>query len=253
MSKSAITVYWSPFAYTKETDQWNMFYREPEPLISDLKINRKKIDRGASGFWNCPTFIEQVKNVYQVKNNIDLDYSLPINDILEMQNTKGKEQFNLNGGKISLKSFRASSLNNYINLSLNMNWLMFADESVSTKITAPYFPSVSVGNGVLVASGKFDIGTWYRPFVYDMHIPITTTELKFKKDEPLFFLEFETDKKIIFKRYCMTNYLRELSNECTSFSDRFGYNIKLTEKYRIFKQSKMREIILKEIKNNLID
>lgn len=253
MDSNTITVYWAPFPFTKESEQWNIFYREPEPVLADLKMNRKKMDKGSSNFWICPTFIEHIKNVYQVKNNVDFNYSLPMEEIVKRQNISGQEMFNINIEKISLNSPRASSLNGYINLSLNMSWLMFADESVNVRITAPYFPNVTVGDGVLVAPGGFDIGSWYRPFAYDMHIPTTTTELKFKKDDPLLFFEFQTDKKIIFKRYCMTDYLRELSNECLRFVDRFGFNVKLIEKYRIFKQSKMREIILKEIKNNLVD
>ena len=62
-----------------------------------------------------------------------------------------------------------------------------------------------------------------------------------------------TDKKIILKRYVMNDYLEELSKECVDFWTRFGSNIKLIDKYKMFEQSKMREIILKEIKNNLID
>lgn len=253
MSDSTITVYWSPFPFTKESSQWNMLYREPEPVLSDLKLNRRKTNKGLSNFWICPTFVESLSNVYQVKNNIDLDYSLPMDEINKKQNIDGEKTFSVNTGKISLLAVRESSLKNYVNLNLNMTWLMFAEESVNVKVSAPYFPTANVGDGVLVATGEFDIGTWYRPFNYDMHIPLTTTELKFKKDEPLLFFEFMTDKKIILKRYVMNDYLEELSKECVDFWTRFGSNIKLIDKYKMFEQSKMREIILKEIKNNLID
>jgi hypothetical protein len=253
MKDNTITVYWSPYPFTKENSQWNMLYREPEPVLSGLKLDRRKTNKGLSNFWICPTFIESMSNVYQVKNNMNLDYSLPMDEINEKQNIKGEENFNINVGKVSLHSPRVSSLNNYVNINLNMSWLMFAEESVNVKVSAPYFPTVSVGDGVLVAAGEFDIGTWYRPFNYDMHIPLTTTELKFKKDDPLLFFEFMTDKKIVFKRYIMTDYLNELSKECIDFWKRFDSNIKLVHKYKMFKQSKMREIILKEIKNNLID
>jgi hypothetical protein len=51
----------------------------------------------------------------------------------------------------------------------------------------------------------------------------------------------------------MTNYLNELAKECIDYVVRFGSNIKMIDKYNMFKQSNMREIILKEIQNNLID
>ena len=252
MSKDTITVYWSPFPFTKESSQWNMLYREPEPVLSGLKSNRKKANKGISNFWICPTFIESLSNVYQVKNNLDLDFPLPMSEIIQRQDN-GEVNFGINAGKVALICPRASSLNNYVNVILNMTWLMFADEPVNVKVSAPYFPTVTVGDGVLVAAGEFDIGTWYRPFNYDMHIPVTTKELHFKKDDPLLFFEFMTDKKIVFKRYSMTNYLNELSKECIDFWTRFGFNIKMVDKYNMFKQSNMREIILKEIQNNLID
>jgi hypothetical protein len=252
MSKDTITVYWSPFPFTKESSQWNMLYREPEPVLSDFKLDRKKINKNISNFWKCPMFMETLSKVYQVKNNLDLDSSLPMDEIIKKQDS-GESNFSINGGKISLICPRVSSLNSYVNLNLNMTWLMFADEPVNVKISAPYFPTVTVGDGVLVAPGEFDIGTWYRPFNYDMHIPITTKELHFKKDDPLLFFEFMTDKKIVFKRYSMTNHLNELAKECIDYAVRYGFNIKMIDKYNMFKQSQMREIILKEIKNNLID
>jgi hypothetical protein len=249
MSNKEIIVYWSPFPFTKETSQWNMLYREPESVLSDLRLNRKKTD--SINFWSCPVFIDTVKKTYQIKSNFDMDYVLPINEIIEEQ--KKSERFDINTGIVSFQSVRKPSLENYINLSLNISWIMFAEESVEVKLTAPYFPPVTPGEGIMLAPGKFDIGSWYRPLNIDYHIPTTTTELKFKKDDSLLYLEFLTDKKIVFKRYNFTNHLRELSDECLNFHNRFGKNIPLLDKYSVFKQSRMKDLILKEIKNNLID
>jgi hypothetical protein len=249
MSNKEIIVYWSPFPFTKETSQWNMLYRQPESLLSNLRLNRKKTD--SISFWSCPVFIDTIKKTYQIKNNFDMDYVLPIDEIIE--NQEKTEQFDINIGPVSLRAERKPSLENHINLSLNISWIMFADEPVEVKLTAPYFPPVTPGEGVMLAPGQFDIGSWYRPLNIDYHIPITTTELKFKKNDPLLYLEFLTDKKIVFKQYNFTKYLRELAQECIGYHTRYGKNIPLLEKYYVFKQSRMRELILKEIQNNLID
>lgn len=249
MSKKEITVYWSPLPFYKEIPQWNMLYREPESVLSNLRLVRNKPN--PTSFWACPVFVDTMRNVYQIKSNFDLEYTLPIDDIIKRQNQEA--QFNLNIGSVSFTSHRKPSIENHINLSLNICWLMFADSPVEVKLTAPYFPAIIPGDGVMLTPGQFDIGSWYGPLNLDYHIPITTTELKFKKDKPLVYLEFLTDKKIVFKRYNSNQYLKELSYECSFFHQRIGRNIPLLEKYKAFKNSRMREIILTEIKNNLID
>lgn len=156
-------------------------------------------------------------------------------------------------GPLLLSVQRESSFDNYINIELNMGWLFFAEEPLIAKFTAPYYPTYEPVEGAMMAVGEFDIGSWYRDYNLDYHIPKSAKELLFTKNQPMFYLDLKTDKKVVFKQYALTNTLRELASDCVQSPIRYGKKIPLIEKYDSFKNAKMNKLILAEIQKNLID
>ena len=77
-------------------------------------------------------------------------------------------------------------------------------------------------------------------------------ELIIKEDEPLFYVEFLTKKKIKLVRFEYTQKLLQHAQHCVGAPQMFGRNIPLIERYDKFKQSRMSDIILKEIKDNIV-
>ncbi len=101
--------------------------------------------------------------------------------------------------------------------------------------------------------GEFDIGSWYRTFNLDYHIPLDTKEMVFNQNDPLFYIEFKTDKKVILKRYMQSDTLFNIGREMVNSPSNYGRFKSLKEKYLMSKKAKMPEIILSEINKNLID
>jgi hypothetical protein len=134
-----------------------------------------------------------------------------------------------------------------------MSWLFFADQSVEARFTAPYFPPVTPAEGVMLSTGQFNIGEWYRDFSLDYHIPFGTKELIFEENQPLFYLEIRTDKKVIFKRYNLTPELRRIADECSTSSDIYESNKPLLHRYNMFKRSSSPERVLSYIKENIVE
>jgi hypothetical protein len=246
-NKDEITIYWSPAAYVADKESWALAYAEPVSLINEYRQN-KNLQNGSNNFFACPAVSDMFKNIYVVRQQFD--DKIIISDI----DRHFEDNEKINGGSL-LSSFtpRKSSLNNYFNIQYNMCWTFFADEPVVARFTSPYFPPHSPAKGALLMCGEFDIGSWYRTFNLDYHIPLDTKEMVFNQNDPLFYIEFKTDKKVILKRYMQSDTLFNIGREMVNSPSNYGRFKSLKEKYLMSKKAKMPEIILSEINKNLID
>jgi hypothetical protein len=247
--QETITVYWAPAQFVKGEDSWTHLYAEPKPLLSSLNVIRNK--SYDTTMFNCPSYIDLAKKIYTLNNLVEHTIKLPTPDIGEGQ--EYPRTYLHQDNMLGLREPRPSSFNGYVNMTVNMGWIFFADEPLLAKFTAPYFPPTYPVEGAILSAGEFDIGSWYRKFELDYHLPIDATELKFKQNELLAFIEFKTDKKIVFKRYILTEHLRQLYIESSNSPVRYGRKKPLSYRYEMFKNAKVKEQILTEIKKNLID
>lgn len=245
-NENEITIYWSPAAYVADKESWALAYAEPVNLINEYRQN-KNLQNGPSNFFACPAVNDMFKNIYVVRQQFD--DKIIISDIDKYFEDNEK----INGGSL-LSAFmpRKSSLNDYFNIQYNMCWTFFADEPVIARFTSPYFPSHAPAKGALLMCGEFDIGSWYRTFNLDYHIPLDTKEMVFNQNDPLFYIEFKTDKKVVLKRYMQSDTLFNIGREMVNSPSNYGRFKSLKEKYLMSKKAKMPEIILSEIKKNLI-
>jgi hypothetical protein len=245
--KDSITVYWSPSAYRPENESWSLLYSKPENLFNEHRKNKNK-EGTTQNIFSCPGMTGMFDNIYVVKHQFDNIFTLPEN-IEEIP----KGDWIDTASSVGVFSPRKSSLDNYYNLHYNMGWLLFADEPLIARFTAPFFPPFAPAEGAMLSSGEFDIGSWYRPFNLDYHIPVSKKTLSFKKDDPLFYVEFKTDKKIIFKRYNLSSKLNNLGVEMSNSPARYSRFLSLKERYGIAKKAMIPELVLSEIKKNLVD
>ncbi len=101
--------------------------------------------------------------------------------------------------------------------------------------------------------GAFDISKWFRPHVFEVQMWEKAGTFKIKEGEPLFTVEFITDRPIVFKKFAMSEALVKYADSCVDSHKFFGRWLGLPKKYKIFQDTKMDKLILKEIKNNLVD
>jgi len=119
------------------------------------------------------------------------------------------------------------------------------------QFTAPYFlnaPHLKYG---AVTPGQYNIGKWFRPIQTEINLWDNVKEFKIKKDEPLAFLNFLTNKKINFKMFHMSDDLAKIMTVCATAST-WEVNVPLVSRYLRFHESKMLQKTLKLIKQNLI-
>lgn len=257
-NQSPITVYWTTGSFSPEEDSWSFLYQSPESLLSiikGLKSEQPKINQLLA----CPAINSFIPTVYVFKHAITNTVKLP-NGILTELSTRdpSNESTTLTvpvlESKLTVTSNRASSLEGYANIGYNMSWLLFSDEPLMAKFTAPFYPPTAPCDGALLSPGRFDIGSWYRPYQLDYHVPIDTLELHFKENDHLFYVEFETERPIILKRFVENKVLRQIRNETVNkYPQMFGKFRPLKTRYEDAKKAKIPEIVLSEIKKNVVE
>lgn len=258
MQKDTITIYWSTPAFIPKEESWNMLYREPEPVFKDILGKRIKNVDSKNSIHACPASNNFFKNLYVIKSNIDDFCTWPegyLKSISQRMDMESLSSINLDyfENKILLWSPRTSAMQDYADISYNLSWIFFAEEPLLCRFTAPYYPAHTPSENAILAGGEFDIGQWFRPFNLNYYIPYTNTKFEINYEDPLFYMQILTDKKVEFKRFNFNNELRNLSNEFRNPSGVYGKFMPLQKRYEMAKKSKILDIVLKEIKNNLVD
>jgi hypothetical protein len=101
--------------------------------------------------------------------------------------------------------------------------------------------------------GEFDIGQWFRPINWELQMWEKEGILSFEEGEPAFYLEFKTDKKLVFKKVKLTEEIRNVSAECGTSPKYFGKFLPLEKRYKRFREAGMRERLLSELRANVIE
>jgi len=209
----------------------------------------------------CPASKDVLDKIYFVPSAIDDSLNLS-KDFLELFYSLPKNQFNKGIGEpfptpdnplSLLRVFRPPSLDGYLNLSYNLGWQFLADEPLVARFTAPYFPPVTPAPGTILSVGEFNIGNWFRPFNLDYHVPLTTKKLEFKEGQPLFYVEFFTEKKIILKQFINTPFVSSLMKESVQSPGLYGSFKSLSQRYSHAKNTRLVDQALNEICKNLLD
>jgi hypothetical protein len=224
-----------------------MLYAPPVHVLSKYR----KIKSPKAGFINmfaCPAVNDTFKNVYVIESTIDNEFTVPSNIEEIPLFTPIKHE-----GKLVVSKPRESALEGYNDIEVNLSWSFFADEPLVARFTAPFFPPFSPAPGVLLDSGEFDIGSWYRPFRLNYNVPKEVSKLTFKENDPLVYVEFKTDKQIVFKRYTGTPLLLAIAQECAAAPRRYSLFRPLKERYDLARKTKLTDQVLAEIKKNVIE
>jgi hypothetical protein len=246
--KNTITVYWAPAMFSLDEASWNMLYPDPKLLLPNLyetKTENAIMPR-------CPAVKEKLKNIASFHSSIDDVFDLPNEQMREIAFTDSSGDRLLVPAKVSLHKVRESSMEGFINVEYNLGWVFFSEEPLEAKFTAPYFPATTPVEGAYLSSGQYDIGRWFRPYMLDYHIPLGAKRFSVKEGDPLLFVDFLTDKKVILKRFQITKRLKALFQEASTSSRRYGTKMTLEKRYKMASDSRIPQIVLEEIKKNLI-
>jgi hypothetical protein len=246
-----LIIYWSPF--TSALTQYNNILLDMEPvavksyIVKNKAINPKiplpitKNGTEPGGYHMCSAMVELFKNTFIIKApfsyHIDLDQDGNI--------VNSSEQFQFFEPRIS-------SFENSLCVDFHLPYLFFSEESVNITTTPPYMTKTVQQSYGFTAAVKYNIGKWFRPFIITYHLWPSTFSLRIEKNEPIMYISFDTDRKIIFKQFKLTDDILSQAEGCMGDKN-INYLQPMNLLYDRFIKTKMNKIILKEIKENLID
>jgi len=253
-NKGPITVYWAPHSIAEDDDtgvvgNWNMMYHEPTNVFKYwAEFDIKSEDKIQDSFIKCPAFKNLSKNIYSWPWPFDSSYSYNSHSGLRDQ----IEINSLTEHFVACHPPRNQTMTTGPNIEFSYRLHMFAEEPLEVMLTGPYLQQVEYMKYGFLTSGQFDIGQWFRTLNVEIQLYGNQGEIHFKKDEPIFYVNFLTDRKIIFKRFELTKEIDTYSRKCINAKSMFGYKLPLVDSYKIFNKSRTRDILLKKIKENLI-
>ena len=194
-NKDKKDVYWWP-----ANPGWDIYYNEPINLLNSLFKNKNK-DSGKKSFFQCPASTDKFKNTFVFTSPMDLEYKYDFSD----PNNSYIVPVNENKPFISINIKRPPTLNKMPLFELSLFFCFFSEDSLVASFTPPYFHEPKYFIYGATPPGSYDIGQWLRPYPLEMTLWKETGIIKFKKDEPLFYVEFLTDALVDLKRISPTN------------------------------------------------
>jgi len=248
-----IIVYWGIYKRGDTVDDqrsksgYMLEVSEPQNILSTLKDFKNKINptnRNSDNILRCPAIFSFSKNIFKVKSPLDINISIKNNEI----GTTNRDQIFFNN---HLKVHDIST--GFFQLKIPF-FFFTEEESLKVRQSGSLYANTDIENKLYTICGEYDIGKWFRDFSAGYVCKEQPSNIEIQKNDTLYFLEFFTDKKIIFKQFYFNDDLCTCADFCY-FHKELNGGIPIlsyfTHIYGIFKKSQLKSRILKNIKNNL--
>ena len=231
-------VYWAPVFFDENVD-WNMLYYDLPSLQEYLRPNMVKNDPGNNLFY-CPAIGNITRNTFLIINPIETHCICSDNEI----RVKSKNHLTLDIG-------HPPSIEDNLLLEYGLHYVFFTEENLTLTMTSPYFTQSEYMKFGALVPGKLKINSWFRALNLEFNLWKGNKEFHVKKDEVLAYVNFDTDDKIKLVRFNMSKDLHKYINACGKSSSWESF-VPLVDRYKRFRQTRMQDMILKEIRKNIV-
>jgi hypothetical protein len=221
-----------------------MLYPEPTNLYLDLLKLKTFNEDSKYSFFACPATKNNFKNTYVFKNAIYCEYDYDVNQIPVI--TPKSKSF------LGYKVARKPAISDGPLIQIGLSYIFFSDQELEVFFSQPTFhkPKYTLFGSPM--PGGFDIGSWFRPYNLELQMWNQSGKLILEDNEPLFYAKFLTNKNIKMQRFFLSEKLYNYAEQCSNSPFTIKANVPLINRYTKFKESKMKDMILQEIKQNLI-
>jgi len=236
-------VYWSHPIFQFES-------LPPDFAVFDLQALTKTWKPGhmTTDILRCPVAMQQLKNVYRLKSPIDYDLIWEGDRI--SSSALDQEFFSNN---IILRD----SSRGVISFTL-ARYMFFAEKPINMEFRNAFYAKNSFTNNASIMEGHYNIGNWFRPLDIGIIFNEQKKRVKIERGDTLAYVKFHTDEKIKFKKfYCNERiihyYQGTVGSKKYNVVGKYSVLKKMNAFYNIFIKSHYKNIILKEIKSNLME
>jgi len=235
----SITVYWSCLE-----NEW-VKASQPENISKKFyEIGITSNDKNSPDAINyCPVFNSYLKNTYAIKSIYDYKFKIENNNCFTEDYNQDFFNEHVNIRNIEKKFF-----------SFYQRYIFFTEED-SLEMMAyqyPIFENNKITERCMLLPGQFDIGKYFRNLEFPFILKNDFNEFIVNENDVLYYLKFNTDKKINFKQFKMDSellYMMQSNRQANLFS-KSKKPISIDLWYKRFKGKKY---ILEKIKQNLLD
>ena len=241
-NKKEINVYWWP-----NTSGWNMLYNDPVNLRQSLYEIKNKNSKKKSMF-ECPAYSDKIKKIFFFTSPMDLEYAYDFSD------SKNPYIVPKNASRPHLETniLRPPTMVGRPLFELSLFFCFFSEEPLMASFTPPFLHNSNFTKQGVPPTGSYDIGRWLRTYPMEIMLWNEVGTFKIEKDEPLFYVEFLTDRPINLQRVESTDKLNSYAALGAASPTMIESKIPLVTRYETFKKTRMRDHIMKEIKKNIL-
>jgi hypothetical protein len=248
MSIEPLVVYWAPASeYTASesviSNNWNLMYPEPTNLHQDLLYQRNKSAKENS-FFLCPAVTDRVKRTFVFRNNTQT--SIHYDTVLKKVTPLG--DYSINSYFVRPPSVEGTALINFA-----LSYIFFCEESLTALMSPPTMHDAPWTKEATLPLAGYDVGKWFRKINFEIQAWKPEGELTLNDGDPLFYMEFITDRPVVLKRFELNNRLGSYTRACIDSPGYFGKYLPLTARYKRFMETKMNRLVINEIKRNLVE
>ena len=250
-SKSETVIYWAPAYSARDAYDTNHLYTEPKSLYEEMVAKKAPLKDNALDFLRCPATSDLMKHTFVVRAPVDTHVALNF-DSRRTKDLNTNSAYE-NTHKVKLEFVHQPTLLNHNLVNYSHPIVFFSEEeTMIATLTAPYFEKVSSYESGVIVPGRFDIAKWFRPMNMEFQLWTGVDTLKISAGEALCYLHFDTDKKIVLKRFVTNNEIEKLIASFIKVSP-FKKFARLSERYKMFKESNSKQRVLKLIQKQLIE
>lgn len=246
MSKDELTVYWAVVAEKDHGHDRQMMFIEPIPLRKTLFNSRNKNNKSRQNFLKCPAVVDVVNNVFVWKSPKKTSVSIEVVNGMVEPNRRYD-----NGDYLDWYTEHPPTIEGNLLVTLDYHIIFFAEEEVEVLFSSPYFTQAPHLQSGAVVPGKFNVGTWFRPMNAEFNLWKGNTSISFEEGEDIAYFTFLTDKKIRLQEFKMTHDLNRIAASMVA-SITWMPHLPLKDRYEAFRRRKIRGVVLKKIKENLV-
>jgi len=219
----------------------------PTPLLKLLSSEFSKStpkDKEILQFYlRCPASSNTLKNTFSIIS--------PVGDIsIGFKNNKFGYSCKETTPDLSFNNPHpiASQKHNSRLIDIHWNLYFFSESDIELTQYPAYLSKSHLTQNSTLYPGQFNISKWFRPIVPTYYL--NSDIINISRGDDLYYINFNTTKKIKFKNFKFTNTLNEYSLDTTHYKY-FNKHQPLNKIYDLFIKNKYNKRILKEIKNNL--
>lgn len=243
MQDEPLTVYWST---PNNNSPFYLNIQEPVPLINELLHHKQNFNQEGNNFFRCPSFHQSLSNKFLIKSPINYDLIW-------------------DGKTFQTKSYNQDFFDRYISIreieiglaSIQIfSHTFFCEEDLEMEVYPAYLSNSQFATKTILIPGKYNIGKWFRPLDITFIVNEKNNQIIINENDSLMYVKFHTNRPIQFKKFYFNQTISEIQEFCLNQKHfQYNKNIKtyLHNIYHKFKMSKLKKLLIKEIKSNLME